>query len=165
MPITRISPEEDADNDIALDVFQIQEAIEVYDGALALAVDHLLNHIKVMVSLAYLPASEDLDQALNRHPLLRRKLHQLKKDRQASGESPNLPEIDGRSLDRVLLGECQRLLDGVREIAHLAAWPETAGQAEAELEQLRREVPFLDYRYDNDPFPSDRDHEERGNIE
>ena len=28
------------------------------------------------------------------------------------------------------------------------------------LDLLQAEVPFLDYRYDNDPFPSDKDHEE-----
>ncbi len=155
MPITRISPDENADNDITLDVFHVQEAIEVYDGSLALAVDHLLNHIKTLVTLAYLPNSEDLAEALKRHPLLRRKLSQLKK-----GGQNGLPDIAGRSADRVLLAECQRLLDGVVEIAHLAAWPETAAQAQVELATLCREVPFLDYRYDNDPFPSDKDHEE-----
>ena len=46
MPITRITPKADLDSDISLDVFQVQEAIEVYDGTLALAVDHLLNHIE-----------------------------------------------------------------------------------------------------------------------
>jgi hypothetical protein len=159
MPITRITPEPDAEieNEVNLDVFHVQEAFEVYDGVLALAIDHLLNHVKVLISLAYLPGSEDLQRALKRHPLLRRKLRQLKQDQDAS----DLTDIDGRSVDRVVLAECQRLLDGVLEIAHLTAWPETTEQAQDELEILRREVPFLDYRYDNDPFPSDRDHEER----
>ena len=71
------------------------------------------------------------------------------------------PEINGRTADRILLLECQRLLDGLLEIARLAAWPETADQAQAELEALQKNVPFIDYRYDNDPFPSDRDHEEK----
>lgn len=164
MPVTRISSDPDAEysdtenGDLNLDVFHIQEAFEVYDGVLALAIDHLLNHIKVLISLAYLPGSADLERALKRHPVLRRKLRGLKAD--SAGTS--LPDPDGRSVDRVLLAECQRLLDGVLEIAHLSAWPETSGQAQAELDILLREVPFLDYRYDNDPFPSDRDHEERG---
>jgi len=163
MPITRISPEPDADanasveNEVDLDVFHVQEAFEVYDGVLALAIDHLLNHVKVLVSLAYLPGSDDLQRALKRHPVLRRKLRQLKQE----GEEGKPFDVDGRAVDRVVLAECQRLLDAVVEIAHLAAWPETAGQAQVELELLRREVPFLDYRYENDPFPSDRDHEER----
>jgi hypothetical protein len=160
MPITRIMPEPEAesDNDINLDVFHVQEAFEVYDGVLALAIDHLLNHIKVLISLAYLPGSEDLQRALKRHPVLRRKLRLQNQQR----EDESLSEVDGRSVDRMVLAECQRLLDGVLEIANLTAWPETAGQAQTELELLRREVPFLDYRYENDPFPSDRDHEERG---
>lgn len=154
MPITRISPETDQENDVSLDVFHVREAIEVYDGALALAVDHLLNHIKVLISQVYLPGSADLQQALARHPALQRK----KKDRDLL-----FPHMDkhGRTADRVLLAECQRLLDSVLEIARLAAWPETAQQARIELEQLRTDVPFLDYRYDNDPYPSDKDHEDR----
>ncbi len=160
MPITRITPEPgpdaDEESDVSLDVFHVQEAIEVYDGVLALAIDHLLNHIKVLISVSYLPGSEDLEQALKRHPVLRRRLHLMKKDREALG----IPDIDGRSAERILLAECQRLLDGVNEIAHLAAYAETAEQARVELESLRKDVPFLDYRYDNDPFPSDRDREE-----
>jgi hypothetical protein len=151
MPITRITPDGNTDSDIALDVFHVQEAIEVYDGTLALAVDHLLNHIKVLVSLAYLPGSADLRHALARHPLLK----------QAQKEKDGLARrTGGRTPDRVLLGECERLLDSVIEIARLAAWPETARQAQVELEMLQQDVPFLDYRYDNDPFPSDKDHEE-----
>lgn len=152
MPITRISPEVDQDSDLSLDVFHVQEAVEVYDGALALAVDHLLNHIKALVSVAYIPGSKDLEAALKRHPALRRMRRE---------QSISLDELDGRSIDRMLLSECQRLLSGVVEIAHLAAWPESNSQAQDELEIMRQEVPFLDYRYDNDPFPSDKDHEEQ----
>jgi hypothetical protein len=151
MPIKRISPKTGSENDISLDVFHVQEAIEVYDGSLALAVDHLLNHIKTLISVAYLPGSQDLEQALNRHPTLRG---------MEESQPFSIPEVNGRSIDRILLQECQRLLDGVVEIARLSAWPETASQAQNELEALQNEVPFLDYRYDNDPFPSDRDHEE-----
>jgi hypothetical protein len=153
MPISRISPQNDPDSDFSLDVFQIQENVEVYDGPLALAIDHLMNHIKVLISLAYIPGSHDLEEALARHPVLRRMKREAIADFLQTG---------GRSPDRILLTECQRLLEGVLEIAHLAAWPETAPQAQQELENLRRSVPFLDYRYDNDPFPSDKDREERG---
>lgn len=154
MPITRISSDADTDSEVSLDVFHVQEAIEVYDGALALAIDHLLNHIKTLVSIAYIPGSNDLEEALRRHPLLRR----MKRDAEFFSEGTT---SDGRTADRVLLAECQRLLEGVVEIAHLAAWPESCEQAQDELELLRREVPFLDYRYDNDPFPSDRYREGR----
>jgi hypothetical protein len=50
-------------------------------------------------------------------------------------------------------------LDGLVEIARLAAYPETIPQARKELEELKLAVPFLDYRYENDPYPSDRDRE------
>ena len=153
MPITRITPDADSDSDLSLDVFHVQEAIEVYDGALALAIDHLMNHIKALVSMAYIPGSNDLEEALRRHPLLRHMKHD-------EFTTEGITQ-DGRSADRVLLAECQRLLEGLVEIAHLAAWPESTAQAQDELENLRKEVPFLDYRYDNDPFPSDRDREGR----
>lgn len=153
MPISRLPSEGESENEaeVSLDVFHVQEAIEVYDGHLALAIDHLMNHIKTLISVAYLPESQDLEKALKRHPVLRR----MRKDRSFPARVSN-----GKSPDRVLLAECQRLLDGVLEIAHLSAWPETAAQARVELEILQNEVPFLDYRYDNDPFPSDRNHEE-----
>jgi hypothetical protein len=129
----------------------VHEAVEVYDGGLALAIDHLMNHIKVLISLAYLPGTEDLEKALARHPLLRG----VNKDPERV-----IKRLGGRTPDRVLLKECQHLLESVVEIAHLAAWPETVEQAQMELEILQSEVPFLDYRYDNDPFPSDKYHEE-----
>jgi hypothetical protein len=52
-----------------------------------------------------------------------------------------------------------RLLDGLVEIARLAAYPETSEQARIELEELKASVPFLDYRYEDDPYPSDLDRE------
>ena len=132
-----------------VDVFQVQEMIEVFDGSLALAVDHLLNHIKVLVSLATISAEPELKKALARHPLLRRRLSE-----------PSQAEIgDGRSIDRIMLSDCIRILDSVVEIAHLTAYPETAAQATAELEELRANIPFLDYRYEDDPFPSDAERE------
>jgi hypothetical protein len=118
-------------------IFHVIENYEVYDGTLALAIDHLLNHIKMLISTAYLPAGENLRLAKQRHPLLRK------------------GSMDVRSHDRILMADCIRLLDAVVEIAHLAAYPETTAQAAVELEELQKHVPFLDYRYDNDPYPSD----------
>lgn len=151
MPITRVTPTPGQDPDLSLDVFHVQESIEVYDGTLALVVDHLLNHIKILVSQAYLPGSADLQQALSRHPIIQKKM---------KGQASPTEVYMGKSTERILLAECQRLLDSVLEIARLAAWPETAKQAQTELKELLRDVTFLDYRYDNDPFPSDIDHEE-----
>lgn len=122
-------------------IFHIVENYEVYDGALALAVDHLLNHLKVLISTAYLPDGENLKRAKQRHPLLRK------------------GSMEIRSHDRILLADCIRLLDAVVEIAHLAAYPETAAHAAKELEDLQKQIPFLDYRYDNDPYASDADRE------
>lgn len=122
-------------------IFHVFDTMEVYDGSLALAIDHLLNHIKVLVSSVYLPEDKNLVKAYQKHPLLRK----------GSGEV--------RSRERVLLADCIRLLDGLVEIARLAAYPETISQARKELEDLKEEIPFLDYRYENDPYPSDKDRE------
>lgn len=124
-----------------LNIFHVFDTLEVYDGSLALAIDHVINHIKVLVSTVYLPEDKNLLQAYQNHPLLRK------------GSS------EVRSRERILLADCIRLLDGLVEIAKLAAYPETSDQARKELEDLKAAVPFLDYRYENDPFPSDRDRE------
>jgi hypothetical protein len=124
-----------------VNIFHVFDTLEVYDGSLALAIDHIINHIKVLVSSVYLPEDKNLLQAYQNHPLLRK------------GSS------EVRSRERVLLADCIRLLDGLVEIARLAAYPETADQARRELEDLKASVPFLDYRYENDPYPSDRDRE------
>jgi hypothetical protein len=122
-------------------IFHVFDTMEVYDGSLALAIDHLLNHIKVLVSSVYLPEDKNLVRAYQKHPLLRK------------GSS------EVRSRERVLLADCIRLLDGLVEIARLAAYPETIPQARKELGDLKAEIPFLDYRYENDPYPSDKDRE------
>jgi hypothetical protein len=124
-----------------VNIFHVFDTLEVYDGSLALAIDHIINHIKVLVSSVYLPEDKNLLQAYQNHPLLRK------------GSS------EVRSRERILLADCIRLLDGLVEIARLAAYPETADQARKELEDLKASVPFLDYRYENDPYPSDRDRE------
>ncbi len=155
MPIQHIMPKIDVETDPAstVDIFHVEEQVEVYNGALALAIDHLMNHIKVLVALSYLPVTTDLEKALQRHPVLR--------PADSRKNSANkLKQYGGRMPDRVILQECQYLLDSLVEIAHLAAWPETADQAQQELEILQRKVPFLDYRYDNDPYPSDGSREE-----
>ena len=122
-------------------IFHVFDTMEVYDGSLALAIDHLLNHIKVLVSSVYLPEDKNLVKAYQKHPLLRKGSNEI------------------RSRERVLLADCIRLLDGLVEIARLAAYPETLPQARKELEDLKAEIPFLDYRYENDPYPSDKDRE------
>lgn len=139
MPITSSTIEVE-NNDFH--IFHVFDTQEVYDGSLALAIDHLFNHIKVLVSTVYLPEEKkNLQLAYQKHPLLRK------------GSS------DIRSKERILLADCIRLLDGLVEIARLAAYPETSEMARRELEELKASVPFLDYRYEHDPYTSDEDRE------
>ncbi len=138
MPIRKFSPTPLETN---INVFQIYEDIEVYDGHLALLVDHLLNHIKVLVAIAHLPGGKNLKEALQRHPLL------------MEGAQ------DVRSPERILMADCIRLLDSLVEMARISAYPENSKLAAQELEELQKAIPFLDYRYEDDPFPSDADRE------
>ena len=55
-----------------LNIFHVFDTLEVYDGSLALAIDHVINHIKVLVSTVYLPEDKNLLQAYQKHPLLRK---------------------------------------------------------------------------------------------
>ena len=43
-----------------LNIFHVFDTLEVYDGSLALAIDHVINHIKVLVSTVYLPEDKNL---------------------------------------------------------------------------------------------------------
>lgn len=138
MPIRKFpsQPEE-----IPVHIFQVYEDIEVYDGHLALLVDHLLNHIKVLVAVAHLPAGKNLKAALQNHPLLREGVQ------------------DVRSPERILMADCIRLLDSLVEIARISAYPENQKLTAQELAEVQRDIPFLDYRYEDDPFPSDSERE------
>jgi hypothetical protein len=138
MPIQSLSFQEYGEN---VTVFQVNEDIEVYDGHLALLVDHLLNHIKVLVAVAHAPGGENLAKAIQKHPVLRER------------------GLDVRSPERILQADCIRLLDSLVELAHLAADSENSRQINFELEELRKAVPFLDYRYEDDPYPSDSERE------
>jgi hypothetical protein len=122
-------------------LFHVFDTLEVYDGSLALVIDHLFNHIKVLVSTIYGPPDQNLMAAYEKHPLLRKGSNKVMTN------------------ERVLLADCFRLLDGLVEIGRLTGYPENAQQAIHELEELKKAVPFLDYRYENDPYPSDKDRE------
>lgn len=138
MPIRNLSTR---DYDSNVRIFKVMEEIEVYDGHLALLVDHLLNHIKVLVAIAHAPGGPNLAKAIQQHPLLKNRA------------------LEVRSPERILLADCIRILDSLIEIAHLAADSENLKQVTFELEELRKDVPFLDYRYEDDAFPSDAERE------
>lgn len=138
MPIRKFSPIE---LESTINIFQVNEDIEVFDGHLALLVDHLLNHIKVLVAILHLPGGKNLKEALERHPLLKKEA------------------TDIRSPQRILMADCIRLLDSLVEVAHLSSYPENSKLVARELEDLQKTIPFLDYRYEDDPFPSDSERE------
>jgi hypothetical protein len=138
MPISNYSAQE---YDKPIRIFKVTEEIEVYDGHLALLVDHLLNHIKVLVAIAHAPGGPNLVKAIEKHPLIKK------------------TSLDVRSPERILLADCIRMLDSLVELSHLTVDSENIKQVVFELEEIRKAVPFLDYRYEDDTFPSDAERE------
>jgi hypothetical protein len=51
------------------------------------------------------------------------------------------------------------MLDSLVELSHLTVDSENMKQVVFELEEIRKAVPFLDYRYEDDTFPSDAERE------
>jgi len=138
MPIKNVAIREYGEN---VRLFRVTEEIEVFDGHLALLVDHLLNHIKVLVAIAHAPGGPNLAKAIQKHPTLMNR------------------KVDVRSPERILQADCIRLLDSLVELSHLTTDSENKRQVTFELEELRKTVPFLDYRYEDDPYPSDSERE------
>ncbi len=100
-----------------------------------------LMYWQVYLHKTVLSAENMLMNALKRHPLLM--------------EGAN----DARSPERILMADCIRLLDSLVELARISAYPENSKLAAKELEELQMTIPFLDYRYEDDPFPSDSERE------
>ncbi len=122
-------------------LFNVSETFQVWDGQVALIVDHLLNHIKVLNDLAEGPVNETVIKVLAQHPhyKLDSKKYLSKATRNAVADT--------------LISECMLLLKCLSQIAPIMdvdAWEQTE-----RLETVREQVPFLDYRYLNEISISD----------
>jgi len=109
--------------------FHVTEEFEVYDGTTALAVDHLLNHLKVLLAGG---GSQDVVECMAEHP------------RYAKQQDFE------KNLDSVLLQDCIVLLQYTAKISDFSTKQE---QRDALLEEMRVKIPFFDYRYPKDSFP------------
>jgi hypothetical protein len=105
----------------------VSEAIEVYDGPTALALSHLLNHIKLLATVASVglctPAEE---QMLARH------------GHYGVGDDP----FEEEDVLGVLEQECQALVRHLVEVATAR----TLRRRTALIEHMRERIPYLDYR-------------------
>ena len=106
--------------------FHITEKFEVYDNASALAIDHLLNHLKLLLDHG---GTQDLIEHMAKHP---------------NYAQENFDE----NLTDILFRECVVLLNFVVKI--LDAKPVTQNIL---LEEMKAKVPFFNYRYPRETYP------------
>ncbi len=124
-------------------IFHVLEQIEVYDGSSAIGFDHLLNHIKVLHTLANGVAIKDVIAILSQHPH-----YGIAED---EWKYENLDK-----LVRILENECSIL---VQYVSLLSPMDNKEQKQQRIITEMRERVPFLDYRYPNDSFLSAADRE------
>lgn len=109
--------------------FHVVEEFEVYEGSTALALDHFLNHLKVL-----LHGGGSQDQIDNMVGL------------------PQYAKYENfeEDIQEILLKECIVLLQYTAKIADFYISNE---HRDALLEEMKAKVPFLDFRYPRDSFP------------
>ena len=139
MPIERV-----ADDEARILCFHVSEKIEVYCGTDALILDHLLNHIRLLCSVAGGVVTRPDAEFLSQYPH-----YGVGKDRYERGGSPE-------KLGSIVLNECEVLLPYLHQIV-----AEKSDDGKARLyEEAQSKVRFLNYRQSNEPFPSDEEHDE-----
>jgi hypothetical protein len=148
MPIER----DFLDGDGSLPIlFRVSDTFEVWDGQMALVIDHLLNHMKVLTDLAEGPADLAVLDTLAKYPH-----YQLERD-QIERAWP-LSERSRAAIAERLIAECTALLKCLVTIAPIMQ----IDQADRSrvLEKVRARVPFMDYRYIDAPHLSDAHRED-----
>ncbi len=126
MPIETIAY---TDNDPT--AFHVTERFEVYDGPTAIALDHLLNHLKIVLSSLDGRYEEAVRQ---------------------SGRYAAYFE-DFSAVGPLMFEDCFRLLKQVYAINRSKSHEERV----ALLDEIRSTIPFLDYQYPGQPLDADSD--------
>jgi hypothetical protein len=127
-------------------LFQVTESFEVWDGHVALVIDHLLNHLKVLNGLAEGPVDQRIIEALAQYP------------QYGMGPAGFLKGASRESVARTLMRECLILLKCLVRIAPIMEIDQP--QRRRLLEAVRARVPFLDYHYIGDRSLSDANRED-----
>ena len=142
MPIKRHFLGEDDESPI---IFHVTEEFEVYDGNAALVIDHLLNHLKALVGVADGMVDQSLVDILSKYPH-----YKIDSDGYYSEGATQ------ESVTKTVMDECVVLIDCLTKI--VSAHEDE--QRSKLLKTMRAKVPFLDYRYSEDTFPSDAEHDD-----
>ncbi len=114
-------------------LFKVNETIEVWDGQVALIVDQLLNHIKVLTNLAEGPADESVFEALSRFP------------RYQTRRGGFINDATPESVSTTLIAECIVLLRCLVKVAPIMKVDQD--ERNQILEAIQAKIPFLDYHY------------------
>jgi hypothetical protein len=122
-------------------LFHVSEDFEVWDGQIALILDHLLNHIKVLTTLAEGPVDQSVLDTLAAYPH-----YQIDRQRYLTGRTQAVAT-------QTLIKECLTLLKCLATIAPIMEIEET--KRTTFLEATRARVPFLDYHYVDGTYVSD----------
>lgn len=127
-------------------LFHISENYEVWDGQVAVVLDHLLNHIKVLTSLAEGPVDYSVIDVLAGYPQ-----YQIDRQNYLSGRPQEVAT-------HTLIAECLTLLKCLATIAPIMEINET--ERTTLLEATRARIPFLDYHYVDGAYISDAQRED-----
>lgn len=122
-------------------LFHVSESFEVWDGQVAVVIDHLLNHIKVLSGVAEGPADQSIIDLLSQYP-------HYQVSSQDYGEGVNREMVA-----RTLIQECVILLRCLSKIAPIMEVDQATRSRL--LEKVKTRVPFLDYHYVGDKSVSD----------
>jgi hypothetical protein len=158
--------------------FHVTDLIEVYDGDLAHAINHLYNHQKALLMLSYdggavgsviqflaenhprlspnakailelYNTSETDSSPINPEPIFGISVYWTEPDRDQLKEQRGI-------ITRTLQGECQLLFSLVIDLSQALALS-NADNDRARADKIMMEIaniPFIDFRYDKDPPPS-----------
>ncbi len=127
-------------------LFHVTETFQVWDGQVALVIDHLLNHIKVLNSLAEGPVDQSVLEVLSQHSHYK------------LGTNRYLTKATRETVAQTLINECVVLLSCLAKIAPIM--DVDAPQRNEFLEAVISRVPFFDYHYIGDTSVSDAKRED-----
>jgi hypothetical protein len=140
MAIERIYANEDLDNIL----FHVSEEVEVYDGQIAIILNHLFNHLKMLSAAGISFGTKDLGEYIAPHA----SHYGLSSEWQfKSGELKKLAEM--------ISAECALLVNYYRQLLSLESEtrPENSALILAKMDEIVSEaqsrIPFLDYHYRN----------------
>ncbi|MDX1521738.1 MAG: hypothetical protein R3264_08935 [Anaerolineae bacterium] len=123
-------------------LFHVYEDYEVWDGQVALILDQLLNHIKVLTDVAEGPIDRAVVKTLADHPH-----YQV-------GSGNILDEANRENVAAILVQECVTLLNCLVVIAPIMEIEQE--ERTHHFESTKAKVPFLNYQYPNPLVNRDR---------